>query len=115
MSYATAVLGHALQAAAFDRSAAVLYALSLGLASVCFTGLWACLAVRPSLVTAAARPQITAALRRSLTGPALYTTAGIVALGSAPASLLIDAAVALYFAVLPRHLRQTYTPSGAAP
>jgi len=93
----------------------VLYALTLGLASLSFTGLWACLALQPTLLTAAAQPRVRAALRRSLTGPSLYAIAGLIAMASAPASLAIDAAVALYFTLLPRHLRRATPTNGPHP
>jgi uncharacterized membrane protein len=111
ISYATAVLGRALQSGHDDRSAAVLYAVTLGFASLCFTGLWSCLIARPRLLTAEARARVRAARRRSLLGPALYTAAGVVAVLSAPASLAIDAVVALYFATLPGDLRRA-RPAG---
>lgn len=110
ISYATAVLGRALQAGAHDRSAAILYAATLGLAALCFTGLWTCLLTRPALLTPAARPRVRAALRRSLTGPAVYTLASLLALASAEASLALDALVAAYFALQPHHLRRS-TPA----
>jgi len=106
VSYCTAVLGHALESGEYDRSAAVLYALVLGLSSTCFTGLWICLRARPALLTEQGRPRVGAALRRSLIGPAVYSVAVVVGLASAPASLALDAVVAVYFALLPRHLRR---------
>ena len=106
ISYATAVLGQALKAGHYDKSAAVLYALAMGVASACFTGLWAYLAARPHLHIPAARPRVPSALRRSLIGPSLYSLAGVVALFDAQASLAVDTVVALYFALLPRHLRR---------
>jgi len=106
ISYSTAVLGHALEANHYDKSAAALYALVLGLASACFNGLWGYLASRPQLLVPAAREWARAAFLRSLTGPALYTVAGLAALLDARVSLAVDAVVALYFAVLPRHLRR---------
>lgn len=111
ISYATEVLGHALESGHDDRSAAVLYALVLGFTAAAFTGLWLCLAARPDLLVEPARPRRVAALRRSLIGPALYGLAALVALVAAPASLALDAAVALYFVGLPRHLRRP--PPGA--
>lgn len=110
VSYCTTVLGHALQSGHYDRSAAALYALVLGLSSACFTGLWTCLRARPGLLTEHARPRVDAALRRSLAGPAIYTVALAVGLLNAPASLALDALVAVYFALLPRHLRRPPAP-----
>jgi hypothetical protein len=136
ISFSTAVLGRALQAGAYSRSAAVLYAITLGLASATFTGLWLVLRARPGLLTgstpgslrssaptrlrcsltfvsplvARSRPTVNAALKRSLVGPALYTVAAILALFSAPVSLLLDALIAGYFALLPRHLRRAAQP-----
>ncbi|MEY9966734.1 putative membrane protein [Streptacidiphilus sp. MAP12-16] len=107
ISYSTAVLGHALQRAGhYDRSAAVLYALTMTAASSCFCGLWLHLSRRGHLMVPVARLRTTAALRRSLIGPALYAAATVVALVNAPASLAVDAVVAAYFALLPRHLRR---------
>ena len=112
VSYCTAVLGHALESGAHDRSAAVLYALVLAVSSTCFTGLWTCLRARPALLTEQARPRVDAALRRSLAGPAIYMVAILVGLLNAPASLALNAVVALYFALLPRHLaKPTPTPA----
>jgi len=116
VSYCTAVLGHALQTGEHDRSAAVLYALVLGLCSTCFTALWICLRARPGLLTEQARPRVYAALRRSLAGPTIYLVAILVGLLNAPASLALDAVVALYFALVPRHLRKpALPPTGAGP
>ncbi|GAB2481934.1 TMEM175 family protein [Jatrophihabitans fulvus] len=106
ISYATAVLDHALQAAHYERSAAVFYALVLGAASCCFVALWWALDRSPELLTPEARPRVAAALRRSVVGPALYAVAALAALVDARVSVGIAAAVAVYFAVLPRHLRR---------
>ena len=106
ISYATAVLGRALPEGTGARDAAVLNAATLGVAALCFTGLWICLLTRPALLTAAARPRVRAALMRSLAGPAVYAFAALLALASARASLALDALVAVYFALLPRHLRR---------
>src|SRR6478609_5798347 len=65
ISFSTAVLGRALQAGAYSRSAAALYAITLGLAAATFTGLWLVLRARPSLLVTRSRTAVTAALRRS--------------------------------------------------
>ena len=106
ISFPTATLGGALEGGAYDHSAAVLYALTLAVTAACFSGLWLHLQAHPALLTEAARPRAAAALRRSLVGPVLYLVAAIVALVSAPAALVITAAVAAYFTFTPRHLRR---------
>jgi uncharacterized membrane protein len=105
ISYATSVLGHALQSGQHDNQAAVLYALTLAVASTCFTFLWSHLGTHPELLRPGARAGATRALRRSRVGPVLYLAASAVALLSAPASLSVDAVIALYFAVLPHRRR----------
>jgi uncharacterized membrane protein len=106
VSFPTAALGRALEGAAFDRSAAVLYAVTLAATAACFCGLWLYLRAHPGLLTESARPRAAAALRRSLVGPVLYLVAAVVALASAPVSLVVAAVVAGYFTVTPRHLRR---------
>jgi uncharacterized membrane protein len=90
ISYVTSVLGHALQTGDHDREAAVLYALTLAVASTCFSVLWRRAGRRPRQ------------LGLGLAGPLLYVAAALVALLNAPTSLALDAATALYFAVLPQ-------------
>ncbi|GAA5023481.1 TMEM175 family protein [Kitasatospora paranensis] len=105
ISYATSVLGHALQTGHNDSAAAILYALTLAAAASCFVALWLHLGRHRELLSPQARPRVRAALRRSVTGPVLYTTAALLALASPPASLALDAGVAVYFVALPAHLR----------
>jgi uncharacterized membrane protein len=105
LSFPTATLGRALESGEFERSGAVLYALTFALTSGCFTALWAYLHRRPDLLTPWARPAAGAALRRSLLGPGLYLVSLLVALVSAPAALVVAAVVAVYFTRTPRHLR----------
>jgi uncharacterized membrane protein len=106
VSFPTAALGRALSDGAHDRSAAVLYALTLAATAACFSGLWLYLRAHPGLLTEAVRPRATAALRRSLVGPLLYLVAAAVALVNAPTSLVLAAVVAGYFTMTPRHLRR---------
>jgi uncharacterized membrane protein len=106
VSYPTATLGRALESGEFERSAAVLYALTFVVTAGCFTALWSYLRAHPTLLTPAARAGADAALRRSLLGPGLYLVSLLVALVSAPAALVVAAAVAGYFALPPRHLRR---------
>lgn len=106
VSYPTATLGRALESGDFERSAAVLYALSFALTSACFTALWIYLRAHPALLSAEARPRVGRALRRSLLGPGLYLVSLLVALVNAPAALVVAAAGAAYFALTPRQLRR---------
>jgi uncharacterized membrane protein len=99
ISYATSVLGHALQGHSYDRQAAVLYASTLAVASMCFTALHRHLGKHPYLLRAEARAG--GAVHHSWVGPLMYLAAGAVALLSAPASLAADAGLAVYFAILP--------------
>jgi uncharacterized membrane protein len=115
ISYATSVLGHALQTGHDDSAAAVLYALTLAAAASCFVALWAHLGRHRDLLSPQARPRVRAALRRSVTGPVLYGAAALLAPASAPASLALDAGVALYFAALPGHLRRRPAASDPPP
>jgi uncharacterized membrane protein len=105
ISYPTAVLGRALQAGDYARSAAALYALVFTVTSSCFALLWLYLGRHPELLTPAARAGAGPALRRSLVGPGLYLLSTIVALINADAALALAALVAAYFALAPRHLR----------
>lgn len=113
VSFPMAVLGRALQEGGDARPAAVLYGVTFGLTSACFTALWLHLRGRPALLIEAARPRASAALRRSLVGPALYGVSVLVALVSAPAALVVAAVVAGYFTVTPRHLRRPVTRSAS--
>nr|WSY48902.1 TMEM175 family protein [Streptomyces sp. NBC_00886] len=114
ISYATSVLGHAVQSGQHDNQAAVLYALTLAAASTCFTFLWSHLGKHPELLLPGSRAGTAQALRRSRVGPLLYLAAGAVALLSASASLAVDATIALYFAVLPhRRHRKADRPAEA--
>jgi hypothetical protein len=69
-------------------------------------------AARPELVAAGARAD-RAALVRSLAGPGLYGVAALVALVSAPVSLVVDAVVAAYFMLPPRRSRRPARAAGA--
>jgi uncharacterized membrane protein len=106
LDYPTATLGRSLESGAFERSAAVLYALGFVLTSTCFTALWAYLRAHPELLDPRSRESAGPALRRSLLGPVLYVVSLLVALISAPAALVVAAAVAVLFALAPRHLRR---------
>lgn len=106
LSYPTATLGRALESGEFERSAAVLYAVSFALTSACFTGLWIYLRAHPALLSPEARPRVGPAVRRSLLGPGLYAVSLLVALVNAPAALVVAAVGAAYFALTPRHLRR---------
>jgi uncharacterized membrane protein len=106
ISFPTATLGGALEGGAYDRSAAVLYTLTLAVTAACFSGLWRHLQAHPELLAQTARPRAAAALRRSLVGPVLYLVAAVVALVSAPAALVVAAGVAGYVTLAPRHLRR---------
>jgi uncharacterized membrane protein len=101
ISYVTSMLGTALQSGHHDREAAMLYALTLGCASLCFSLLWRHVRRRTADLDAAHLRRLRAMGRRSFAGPVLYGVAAVVALFSAPASLAVDAVIALYFALLP--------------
>jgi uncharacterized membrane protein len=106
VSFPTAALGRALEGGMHDAQAAVLYALTLAATAACFSALWLYLRTHPALLAGSARPRAVAALRRSLVGPVLYLAAGLVAIVSAPTSLVLAALVAGYFTMTPRHLRR---------
>lgn len=106
ISYPTAVLGRALESGEYARSAAVFEAIVLGLTSLAFTAIWLRLRAHPELLEESARSGIDASVRRTLVGPAVYSIALLAALVDGRAALAIFAAIAAYFAVLPRHLRQ---------
>jgi hypothetical protein len=78
----------------------------LGFAALCFSALWFYLHRHPDLLTGQAQPTTGGAVRRALLGPVLYGGSVVVALLNAPAALAVDAAVALYFTLPPRHLRR---------
>ena len=115
ISVPTAILGRALEAGSYARSAAALYAATFAVTSGCFVLLWLYLRAHPALLTESARPRAVGALRRSLVGPALYTAAVLVALVNATAAVVVAAAVAGYFAVTPRQLRRPTTGVGILP
>jgi hypothetical protein len=79
----------------------VLYALTLAVTPTCFSVLWQRIGRQPGQ------------RGRGLVGPLLYVAAALVALLNAPASLALDAATALYVAVLP-HLTRANKQSGLA-
>jgi uncharacterized membrane protein len=106
VSFPAAVLGGALEHGAYARSAAVFYGAALGCAASCFSALWFYLHRHPELLTEQARSTTAGAVRRTLLGPALYGASAAVAMFSAPAALAVDAVVALYFTLPPRHLRR---------
>jgi uncharacterized membrane protein len=104
ISYATSVLGHALQSHSYDQQAAALYAGTLAVASACFAVLGWHLGRHPQLLHTGARAGDGSALHHAQVGPLLYVVTGAVALLSAPASLTADAGIAVYFAILPHRL-----------
>jgi uncharacterized membrane protein len=106
ISFPTAALGRAMQDTAHDRSAAVLYTMTLAATAACFTGLWLYLRSHPGLLTEAGRFGLGRAFRRSLVGPVLYLIATVAALASPPAALVVAAMVACYFTVTPRRMRR---------
>jgi uncharacterized membrane protein len=106
ISFPTAVLGGALEHGAYARSAAALYGAALGFAALCFSALWFYLHRHPELLADQAKASTGGAVRRALLGPALYGASALVALLNAPAALAVDAVVALYFTLPPRHLRR---------
>jgi uncharacterized membrane protein len=102
ISYSTAAVGQAFESGADASSAAVLYSSVLGFGALCFTGIWVYLAGHRRLLRGGdSRALARSAVIRSLAGPVLYAIAALVALLSPAASLIIDAAVALFFALVP--------------
>lgn len=77
--------------------AAVFYSLSLLVASFWFTLFWNHLCARPYLLRADGAGQAHDARRRSLLGPAVYAVATLLALVTPVGSVMVEAALILYF------------------
>ncbi|WP_460352055.1 TMEM175 family protein [Actinoallomurus acanthiterrae] len=94
----TATLGNHL--AGHDAApAAVFYSVSVTVTAVWFTLLWNHLCARPYLLHPAAREFAREARRRSLVGPVSYSLAALLAFVSPVGSLLLNAAIILYFII----------------
>ena len=95
----TGLVANHLRDASAARAAAVVYGLVMTAMSGTFTLIWIRLVRGKRLVHAEHRARLRRALRRSAIGPAAYATATVVAVFSAPAALVLYAALAAYFAV----------------
>ncbi|MBO2462278.1 TMEM175 family protein [Actinomadura violacea] len=80
-------------------AAAVFYSMSMAAASLWFTLFWHHLCRRPALMHPRARDGARRARARSLLGPVGYAVAALVALLSPVGSLVLSAAIVLYFIV----------------
>ncbi|MCO5992433.1 TMEM175 family protein [Actinoallomurus rhizosphaericola] len=77
--------------------AAVFYSASVLVAAVWFTLLWNHLYARPHLLHPGGREVAREARRRSLVGPASYLLSGLLAFVSPVGSLMLNAAIIVYF------------------
>lgn len=97
--FPTAVLGDYVQAGNTGHAAAVLYGANMLLVGIGFLGLWWYLRAHPGLRSSDLNDDaVRQAMRRTIIGPVLYATSIVVALVSAPAALVLFAALAGYFA-----------------
>jgi uncharacterized membrane protein len=99
LPFPTAVLGDYLREGDSGKAAAALYGMNMLLVGLGFLALWRYLLAHaelrePSLGDDGVRQ----ALRRTVVGPLSYAAATLVALISAPAALIVFAALAFYFA-----------------
>ena len=98
--FPTSVLAEYLRSGSDSHTAAVAYGLTMTTMGVFFTALWAYVAVHPALLEEGHDAAYAwGRTRRSAIGPVVYAGAALVGLASAPASLALFAAVALYFAL----------------
>jgi uncharacterized membrane protein len=88
-----------------SSAAAVTYGIVLTLLASSFTMIWIWLARKDELAHPHARGHLSASIRRSLVGPAVYLTGTLIAILSAPIAFALFAAVPLYF-VLSRRSAQ---------
>ena len=99
--FATAVFARHLRSGHDSHAGAVFYAGVMVLVGLAFTGIWLYVAAQPELLaegTDAAYAR-TRAWRTARAGPLVYFLAGVAGLASAAASLVMFAAVAVYFAL----------------
>jgi uncharacterized membrane protein len=86
-------------------AAVVLFTITLGAAASWLTLMWLYVVRHGELLTPGSRGRERTALRRSLLGPAGYVVAILLALLWPIAGLLVDVALAAFFAWAPRQLR----------
>ncbi len=97
--FPTAVLGDYLREGRAGHAAAALYGINMVLVGLGFLGLWWYLLGHPDLREDTLDDRgVRQALRRTMIGPTTYAAATLVALLSAPAALIVFAALAGYFA-----------------
>lgn len=97
--FPTAVLGDYVRAGNSGRAAAVLYGANMLLVGIGFLALWWYLRAHPRLRSTDLNDDaLRQAIRRTIIGPVLYAASIVVALVSAPAALVLFAALAGYFA-----------------
>jgi uncharacterized membrane protein len=92
-----------------NRAALIFFSASLGVGAAWFSLIWWYLSRRPALLEPGMHKGTTAALRRSILGPLCYGCATLLALASPTAAYALDAAIALYFVLPPRHLRRRHS------
>ncbi len=97
--FPTAVLGDYVQDADAGHAAAALYGANMLLVGIGFLALWRYLLAHPELRSPDLNDDgVRRALRRTVVGPLAYASSIAVALISAPAALVLFAALAGYFA-----------------
>jgi uncharacterized membrane protein len=97
--FPTAVLGDYLQDADSGHAAAALYGINMLFVGIGFLTLWWYLSVHPELRESSLDDHgVRQALHRTIIGPTSYAAATLIALVSAPAALVVFAALAIYFA-----------------
>jgi uncharacterized membrane protein len=98
--FPTAVLGDYVRDADNGRAAAVLYGINMLLVGFAFLALWRHLFAHPELrAPGFSDADVRTSIKRTIIGPIVYAIGIAVALVSAPASLVVYAAIAIYFAV----------------
>jgi uncharacterized membrane protein len=98
--FPTAVLGDYVDDPTNGHIAAALYGINMLLVGIGFLGMWMRLLNHPELRTPGfGDADVRQSIRRTLPGPIVYVVAIAVSFISAPAALVLYAAVVLYFAV----------------
>jgi uncharacterized membrane protein len=98
--FPTAVLGDYVRDGANGRAAAVLYGINMLAVGFCFLLLWWHLLQHPEVRAADFDDgAVRLSIKRTLVGPFAYSAGIVVSLVSAPAALVVYAAIAIYFAV----------------
>jgi uncharacterized membrane protein len=100
LPFPTAVMAEYVRSGTNGHIASAMYGLNLLLVGVGFLVLWLVLRAHPELRTRFSTDDVVArALRRTVVGPTCYIVAIGVSFVSAPAALVVYAAVAVYFSV----------------